>query len=110
MYGSDRVLILLTKSKGTFLFIFWYSMNCSIINFRRAFVFVDFLFISLTWLRVAIMNSLLKVNLFTLALKSPSTKTLSVPSGSFNSCKTFATVPYECKLSSLGLSTSEFLV
>ena len=39
---------------------------------------------------------------------NPSTKTFTVPSGSFNNCNTFATVPKSNKSSFLGSSTDAF--
>ena len=55
---------------------------------------MDFFIVSFISLIVATVKSLLKVNLFTLALDKPSTKTFRVPSGNLSNCKTLA-VPYE---------------
>ena len=109
LFGSDIVLTLLTTSIETFLLIFWYSWNCSIINFCNAFILELFFFAFLISVTEALIKSLLKLSELTLTLKVPSTSTFKVPSGNLSSCKTLATVPYEYKFFSLGLSISEFL-
>ena len=104
---SSISLIVPNTSGGIFLLRFTYLSNNSVIDFDSA---LNFLSVESTFSSIkSIFDSkcvFMSVNMLMDALCIPSTKTFTVPSGNFNSCSTFATVPKSNRSSFLGSSTA----
>ena len=102
---SSISLIEPTTSGGIFLFSFTYWSNWSVNDLARPLIAVSLESIFSSMVSTsAIRNSVFSVYWLIEARLIPSTKTLTVPSGNFNNCRTFAIVPNSKRSSFFGSS------
>ena len=104
--SSSISLIVPSTSGGIFLFKFTYLSNSSVVDLDIALSCLsEESIVSIIWSTSACKKSSFSKKTLIDALFSPSTNTLTVPSGSFNSCSTLATVPKSNRSFFLGSST-----